>query len=142
MTLRNLSTLLLVAPALFGADPLSSLKKLQDDGIGGTALSSINTCQSLAPSPFGSFIPPNVTVPVPGSTITTAAITIPGPFPFTIPSQTLTIPASTDTIPGSAFLLPPPRLCPVATTGSTGGNPPQPPGKSRFSLSLMIDFST
>ena len=142
MTLRNLSTLRLIAPTLFGADPLSSLKKLQDDGIGGSALSAINACQPLAPSPFGSFIPPNVTVPVPGSTITTAPITLPGPFPITIPAQTLTIPASTATIPGSAFLPPPPRLCPIATIGNTAGNPPQPPGKSHFTFNLVIDFST
>jgi len=135
-------SLLLASMSTFAAAPLSSLKKLEDNGLGGSILGSINACQPLAPSPFGSFVPPNVTVAVPAVTVTTSPVTLGGPFPITIPGQTLTIPANTVTIPGSAFLPPAPRLCPVSASGDISGDPPQPPGHSSFNLQLTIDFST
>jgi hypothetical protein len=127
---------------LSAQDSLSRLKALQDDGIGSSALAAINACQPLAPSPFGSFIPANVVVPVPATTTSTGAISFVGPFPITVPAMTILVPANTVTIPGTAFLPPAPRLCPVSTSGDAGGSPPQPPGKSSFNMSLVIDFST
>ena len=107
----SLTLIVTASSTLFGADALSNLKKLQDDGIGGAVLAAINSCQPLAPSPFGSFVPPNVVVSVPASSTTIGPITIPGPFPITIPALTIAIPANTVTIPGSAFLPPAPRPC-------------------------------
>jgi len=108
---------LLFASVASAQNPLSALKTLEVDGIGTSALGDLNSCQSLAPSPFGSFVPPNVVI-------------------------TLPLPPLTVTIPGAAFLPPGPRLCPVVVTGVSAGSPPHPPGQSTFRLELVVDFST
>jgi hypothetical protein len=137
---------LLFASAAYAANPLSALKDLEDDGIGNSVLSAINACQPLAPSPFGSFVPANVTLTVPARTITTAPVTVtvnaPLPRNVTIPGQTVTVPATTVVFPGTALLPPAPRLCPIFLKGESAGSPPHPPGHSAFSLELVIDFST
>jgi len=108
---------LLFASVASAQNPLSALKTLEVDGIGSSALLDLNSCQHLAPSPFGAFVPPDVVIMLP----------VP---PFSV------------TIPGTAFLPPPPRLCPVAVTGASAGSPPHPPGQSTFQLNLNVDFST
>lgn len=98
-------------------NPLSALKALQVDGIGSSALVDLNECQDLAPSPFGSFVPPDVVVRLP-------------------------VRPTTVTIPGAAFLPPAPRVCSIIVTGVSAGSPPHPPGQSTFRLELVVDFST
>lgn len=145
MDLLNVRLAVLVtASALFGfgADPLSSIKALDDDAVGSSVLSAIGACQHLAPSPFGRWVPSNVTLTVQPSSVTIPARTISGPFPVTIPAQTLPTRATTTTIPGTAFLPPAPRVCNVSLSGNSGGSPPHPQGKSTFTMSLNIDFST
>jgi hypothetical protein len=113
-------------------NPLSALKKLEVDGLAGSALGELNACQPLAPSPFGDFIPADVTVVAPGGTLT-----LPSPLPPSVPLPSITV-----TIPGEAFLPPAPRLCRVEVSGVSAGSPPHPPGQSTFRLNLVVDFST
>ena len=113
-------------------NPLSALKKLEVDGLAGSVLPAMNSCQPLAPSPFGQFVPADVVVIAPGGTLT-----LPTPLPTSLPLPSITV-----TIPGEAFLPPAPRLCPVTTGGVSAGSPPHPPGQSTFRLNLETDFST
>src|SRR5688572_22494486 len=131
-----------VAGGMLAQNPSSQLKQLEDDAIGNAILSALNACQPLAPSPFGSFVPPSTTLNVTAQTVLTPAITLPGPFPITIPARTLAVTSGAVTLPGSLFLPPAPRVCTVSAAGDSVGHPPHPPGKSSFALKLLIDYST
>src|SRR3982751_5798297 len=96
---RLLLLMLLVAVNSYAANPLRPIKAQDEDDAGSSVLAALNACQPLAPAPFGSFVPADVVLAVPGQTTTTPPITftVNGPLPgtVTIPRQTIGIPANT-----------------------------------------------
>lgn len=145
------------AMPMFAANGMDDVKKNNLEGIatGGAGYNALQSCQALAPSPFGSWVPANVSITVPAQTVATSgfSFTIPArtitALPYTIPAVSLgfpslsvTTPAETAVIPGSAFLPPAPRLCSVSVSGKSHGEPGHPGGMSTYTSSLSVDFST
>jgi hypothetical protein len=129
---RIVVAILFVASAAYAQNPLSRLKALQDDGIAEPVLNRLNDCLPLAPSPVGSFVPPDFPLTI-----------LPAPVFIPVLGGGITIGAFDVMIPGEAFLPPAPRLCPtISTLGISHGSPGHPPGHSTFVFELNADYST
>ncbi len=138
---RTAATLSLAVMPVFAANTIDDLKKNNLDGasFSGSAFTALQACQPLAPSPFGNFVPSNVSITVPGQTITVPGQTVSGGITSPV---TVNVPSVSAIIPGTAFLPPAPRDCSVSFSGNSHGDPGNPGGQTVYSGGLLVDFST